>query len=246
MSETKRRNSDGLIDGVDYKKKPDGSIDWRAMVRKEHLVINRQYEKQLVEKLNKPFNEITVDEVEDSKLLILLQGLKELAQLRGYTELDPKVEFASENDVIVKTRINWIGNYETDGNPVVFGGIGGANFHNTSGFAQRYLAAIAENRAFCRAVRNFLGIAIVSAEEIDKKDLKESADNTSTPAQHTPQAVLEKTMENAGISFEVLKKTLEKYTDKLEGAPASWSTIKDVPPADVLTIVGLIKKSAKK
>ena len=75
------RTIDGLVNGVTYIFKEDGTVNWRAMIKKEYLTINRQYEKILTEKLKKDFSEITIDEVEDRHLLILLQGLKELANL---------------------------------------------------------------------------------------------------------------------------------------------------------------------
>jgi hypothetical protein len=35
------RNAWGLIQGIDYKTNEDGSINWRAMVKPEHLFPNR-------------------------------------------------------------------------------------------------------------------------------------------------------------------------------------------------------------
>ena len=59
-----------------------------------------------------------------------------------------------------------VSNYETGGQPVSFSAIGDASLSNTFDFAQNYLAAIAENRAFVRCVRNFLKINIVAKDEI--------------------------------------------------------------------------------
>ena len=78
MNKKFARNEDGLLENpsVEYAFNEDGSVDWRKMVRKEFLVPNRSRTQ-----------ETDVDALEDKDLLILLGGIKELAQLRGFTDV---------------------------------------------------------------------------------------------------------------------------------------------------------------
>ena len=68
------RDDHGLITQpkVDYIFTDDGFVDWRKMVKEEFLVPNRQ-----------KTQETDVSKLEDHQLIILLGGIKELAQIRG-------------------------------------------------------------------------------------------------------------------------------------------------------------------
>ena len=247
MSELKKfkRNDDGLIEGVEYKFKPDGMVDWRAMVNPAHLVINKSYESSLVKRFGKPLNEIDVKEVEDNKLLILLQGIKEIAILRGYMSIKPTVAYVSDFKAVVSTQIEWLPNFETSGEVVMFGDVGSASMDNTSGFGQMYLEAIATNRAFVRAVRNFLGINVLANDEIDQKATETFLAKKESPvAQHTPQAVLEKAMEKAGLNFDTFKaKVIASHQDKITGNALEWKDLSSVSPKDAFVLIDLLKKA---
>ena len=159
------RNTHGLLENanINYVYNDDGTINWRKMVKTEYLVPNRQ-----------KTQETDVSKLEDKDLLVLLGGIKELAQIRGYTTVEYKVVAASENYFATSCRITWIPNYETDGREIIFEALADATSSNTKSFARFFLAAIAENRAFVRCVRNFLKINIVSQEELgDAKLLDE-------------------------------------------------------------------------
>ena len=58
------RNKDGLINGVDYVFTEDGLIDWRKMVKPEHLVPNKDRT-----------SETDVTKLKDYQLIILLGGI---------------------------------------------------------------------------------------------------------------------------------------------------------------------------
>lgn len=237
-----KRNELGLVDGIEYKYKPDGTIDWRAMINPSYLVINKQYENLLVKRFLKPINEISISEVEDSKLLILLQGIKEIASLRGYTSVKPKVDYVSDNKVVVSTQIEWLPNFETNNQPVSFGDIGSASLDNTSGFGQMYLEAIATNRAFVRAVRNFLTINVVANDEIDVKATEEFLSKKKESGQHMPIDVLEKLMLSKNITFEQLKSTvLSAHVSSMTSNPSEWSDLRGIPVKDVLKLINLLK-----
>src|SRR5436190_1798662 len=69
------RNYYGLIcDGsVNYVYNTEGFVDWRKLVQQKYLVTNKQRTQ-----------ETDVTKLEDKDLLILLAGIRYLAQIRGY------------------------------------------------------------------------------------------------------------------------------------------------------------------
>ena len=71
------RDENGLLDGTDYIFYEDGTIDWRAMVKSHFLVPNRQ-----------KTSKTDVSSLEDSQLIILLGGIKDLAQIRGFSRVE--------------------------------------------------------------------------------------------------------------------------------------------------------------
>ena len=243
-----KRNELGLIEGVEYKYREDGTIDWRAMVNSKYLVINKSYEDSLTKRFGVALKDIPVADVEDNKLLILLQGIKELAILRGYKSITPTVTHVSDNKATVCTQIVWLPNFETLGQEISFGDVGSASLDSTSGFGQLYLESIASNRAFVRAVRNFLGVNIVASDEVDSKaaeaHLEKSKANQIDP--HGPQAVLEKAIESAGLNFDTFKaRVIEKYTTKVSSNPSEWTSLASIKPNDAFVLLTLLKKPTK-
>lgn len=223
------RNQYGLLENnnINYVYNEDGTINWRKMVKTEHLVPNRQ-----------KTQETDVSKLQDKDLLILLGGIKELAQIRGYTSVEYKVVAASETYFATSCKITWLPNYETGGKEVVFESLADATSNNTKSFARFFLAAIAENRAFVRCVRNFLKINIVSQEELgDAKLLDDSNVVAENPT--SPQTLLEKTMKDKGITFETLKKKLIK--EKFDGAE-NFNVITDIPKVKIFELIDRIKK----
>ncbi len=247
-----KRNEHGLVEGVEYKFTPEGRIDWRAMIRPEHLVINKKFEKELLEKFpGKKLEEIPVTEIEDKYLIILLAGIKELAHLRGYVEVEPKVSYSDEKMTVVQTTITWEGNFETGGIRIKFGDVASASPFSLSEKFVPYSASIAANRAFVRAVRNFLGINIVGDGEMKAEDLiseeSESKANASKVDRPTPQNILAKTAENKSISFDMIKLGAEKkYKNDLEGNPETWSSFKDISSKDCYILIQKLKESTQK
>ena len=194
---TLKRNEFGLLENppIPYVFNEDGYVNWRKMIRPEFLVANKQRTQ-----------ETDISKLEDKDLLILLGGIKELAQIRGFTCVSYDVPEAGPNYVIASCYINWIGNYETSNVDVSFQSLADASPDNTQSFARNYLAAIAENRAFVRCVRNFLKINIVGQEEVGVKVIEEpGSDNPISPA-----AVLHNLMKEKGISFDQIQKRLIK------------------------------------
>lgn len=224
-----KRDDDGLIvqPKVEYVFNEDGLIDWRKMVKTEHLVPNRQRTQ-----------ETDVTKLEDSQLLVLLAGFKELAQIRGLTSVDYDVKSPSPDYVVATCKISWIPNYETEGNPVTFSAIGDASPNNTTNFAKNFLGPIAENRAFVRCVRNFLRINVTGADEIGnvKLGMAEPASETGSD----PASLLQAAMTEKGFSFEKVKAKLVA-----EGWPEadSLETVKDIPKAKIFELIGRIRNA---
>ena len=75
-----KRNGHGLLENAEYIFNEDGSVNWRKMVGKHYLVPNKQRT-----------NETDVSSLEDRDLLILLGGIKELAQIRGFINVSYNV-----------------------------------------------------------------------------------------------------------------------------------------------------------
>ena len=226
------RNKYGLIEDetVTYHFNEDGTVNWRKMIKAEFLVANRDRT-----------DETDITKLEDNELIILLGGLKDLASVRGFKSVTYKIHEASPEYVCASCTISWIGNYETEqGEPVVFESVADAGIKNTESFGQMYLAAIAENRAFCRAVRNFLRINIVAKEEI--KNVKISTPAPSSNAA-SPDLFLKNLMKEKKITFESIKGKM--VNEKVDGADA-WSSIKDIPRLKMFEIIERMQKKAVK
>ncbi|MAF24538.1 hypothetical protein CL634_03040 [bacterium] len=227
------RNKDGLINGVDYVYTEDGLIDWRKMVKSEHLVPNKDRT-----------SETDVTKLKDYQLIILLGGIKELAQIRGYTDVTYDVVSPSSDYVVATCTISWKPNYETEGEVVVFSAIGDASPNNTNSFARNFLGPIAENRAFVRCVRNFLKINIVGKEELGGADAPSTTNTSSTTADTTidPRSILLSVMQEKGVSFEKVKAKLLK--EDYEGAE-DLSSLDDVPKLKAFELIKRLKNIKK-
>jgi len=228
------RGATGLLESpsVDYVFNEDGSVNWRKMVRKEYLVPNKQRT-----------SETDVALLEDRDLLILLGGIKELAQIRGFSEVSYNVVSASQEYFATSCSIKWLPNYETNNEPVSFSALADAHIDNTYSFASNFLAATAENRAFVRCVRNFLKINVVGQEEMGGGSSKSSATPHKKAAENkagsNPSQLLEKIMESKNISFDSIKAKLVQ--EDFAGA-ADIEAIDDIPKSKTFELIGRLKK----
>ena len=169
-------------------------------------------------------------------MIILLGGIKELAQIRGYTNVTYNVTSPSADYVVSTCTITWKPNYETEGEPVVFSAIGDASPNNTQSFAKYFLGPIAENRSFVRCVRNFLKINIVSQEELGNAKILEESNSSN---QTDPKYLLEAVMKEKGITFEQIKNKLIKEDFPKAEALSSTS---DIPKNKIFELIQRIKK----
>jgi hypothetical protein len=229
-NEMPERDGYGLLPKtlVEYIYDESGSIDWRKMVKHQYLVSNRD-----------KTSEADISKLEDKDLLILLGGIKELAQIRGYTSVSYQVSCPSPDYVVAVCSIDWVPNFETGMNAVSFSAIGDASPNNTKSFARHFLGPIAENRAFVRCVRNFLKIHIVSQEEMGNAKLLDEAPQMDTA---NPKALLSKLMTDKNITFESVKaKLVKEGFDKAE----SLNGVGDIPVAKCFALIERIKKARK-
>ena len=227
------RNEDGLINDVDYIFTEDGLIDWRKMVKPSHLVPNKDRT-----------SETDVTKLKDYQLIILLGGIKELAQIRGYADVKYEVVCPHHEYVVATCSITWIPNYETEGREVTFSAVGDASPRNTNSFASNFLGPIAENRAFVRCVRNFLKINIVGKEELGGTDAP-STTNTSEVSDSSidPRNMLQLVMNEKGVSFDKIKEKLIK--EKYDNAEA-LNSLNDIPKLKVFELIERLKKARAK
>lgn len=219
------RDENGLIKGVNYIFNEDGTINWRKMVKAEYLVPNRM-----------KTSETDISKLEDKDLLILLQGLKELAFLRGYDAvtytLHPSFDYCA-----AVCKIVWRPNYETENRPIMFESIGDASERNTDNFARSFLAAIAENRAFVRCVRNFLKINITGQDEVNIESKTNNNAGTAVGSAN-PVDILQSIMDEKNISFDRIKVKLvkEEYPNA-----ESFNQLSDVPGPKILELIERVK-----
>lgn len=242
------RDEDGLLSNVDYEFNEDGSINWRAMVKEEHLFPNKLWFHNRGKDTPR-----SIEGLADHQLLIKLGGIKELAKLRGFSDLSYKVVKCEEDHVAVICQMTFLPNYETFGEPITFQDMANATLNNTSSFATKFLETIACNRAFVRCVRNFLQVHIVGDDEIDKSDGPSKVvpkQKNSTPSNPlSPISSLQnKASEVLGCSsFSDFKSNHIKiwWQDKVEGIYLNDSLKKaedwgDVEPKDARIMLGLI------
>jgi hypothetical protein len=234
------RDKYGLIKSIEYIFNPDGSVNWRAMIPNEFLYPRKEWFER---KGKEPPKDDNVEGLPDEALSIKLGGIKHVARLRGIQSVD--TYFADNTDVNHCTAIcsiDWIPNYENP-NGATFTDVGSANAGNTDSFGMRYLETIAANRAFVRAVRNFLNIYIVALDEIGPQRANESVVDMDTTS---PQYVLMTMFKNvSGGNWEEFKNVLRGWWKedvyKNENAKG-WSSFKDIPTTEARKLIGLVKQ----
>lgn len=223
-----KRDALGLVVGPEYSFTEDGRVDWRPLINSKFLVAKNR-------------SEADPSTLEDKDLLILLGGTKEIAALRGFDSVSYEISSPSPDYVVVTCKISWLPNFETERKPVVFSSIGDASKENTTGIGGvYYLGPIAENRAFVRCVRNFLRINILGQDEIGVKVKPQPADTSDSSDGFPSQgSLLESLMKEKNVSFDNVKKQLEKdgypVTDKL-------LSVDQLPKFKICEIIARLKK----
>lgn len=241
LAEKFQRNEFGLLANTNYEFTEDGYVNWRKMIKPEYLVFNLQKKETIEKQYGKPLSELSVNDVDDKFLLILLSGIKELANLRGFDSVTYEVDALTEGFVSAVCRIQWSPNYEAENRVVVFEDGADATLNNTSGFGSQFLTTIAINRAFVRAVRNFLKIHIVGNDEVNKAASPEE-DTDNQGLNTSPVTSLEAIMQKKNVSLEKLKKHCSSKGDDVSG----WNTVNDIPKAKIFELIGRLNKIKEK
>mgnify|MGYP003132364506 FL=1 len=243
-----KRDVHGLLENVDYKFNNDGSVDWRAMINPKYLYANKDWFEY--RKMDVP---TTTEGLKDNQLLVMLGGIKELAKLRGYTCVNFDVTNVTEEYVVAKCTINWCNNYECVSEfSTMYSDTANATLDNTDSFCAKFLETIACNRAFVRCVRNYLGIHIVGADEIDKSEGKAPIQKKSGQASQifaiTPTGTLQKTLaEVLNITdfsdFKDHLRTLWKNETYKNKDIKDWNDFSDIPAKECRILIALIRKN---
>jgi len=240
------RDDNGLLKNVNYEFNDDGSINWRAMVKEEHLFPNRSWFQMRGKDMPR-----SIAGLADHQLLIKLGGIKELAKLRGFSDVSYEVVKCEADHVAVICKMTFLPNYETFNNPITFQDMANATLDNTSSFATKFLETIACNRAFVRCVRNFLQAHIVGDDEIDKSDSPQVVKSKSSPKGNplSPTSLLKSKAQEilSCEDFEEFKKNHIKvwWQNKVEGiylsdAIKSAESWEDIPAKETRIMLGLI------
>ena len=119
-----------------------------------------------------------------------------------------------------------------------------ATLNNTSSFATKFLETIACNRAFVRAVRNFLNVHIVGDDEIDKSSSPAPSSSASAPGL-TPSSMIENlAKEKLNCSnFEEFKVILREWwaSDKYKNNEVkNWNDYENIPASQARILMKLI------
>lgn len=233
------RDENGLLINTQYSFSEDGSVDWRAMIKEEHLFPNKSWFE-----LRKKDVPRSIEGLKDHQLLIKLSGIKELARLRGFDSVSFETVKCELDHVAVKCVMSFIPNYET-GERVVYEDMANATLDNTSSFAKKFLETIACNRAFVRCVRNFLNVHIVGDDEIDKSDNKSQGSKLNDLS---PAGVLKKELKDkhSVSSYEdFLPMLRELHKDGLVSIETEtikkWNDFSDISAKDCRILLGIIK-----
>lgn len=236
------RDENGLLSNIQYVFNEDGSVDWRSMIKDEYLFPNKSWFS-----LRKKDVPRSIEGLADYQLLIKLGGIKELARLRGFSDISYEVVKCDIDHVAVICKTTFLPNYETGGQSVVFQDIANATIENTNSFAKKFLETIACNRSFVRCVRNFLNVHIVGDDEIDKSDapsVKQESNDLS------PSGFLKKELrQSRSINSydEFLPILREMHKSKLISISTevikNWKSFEDISAKDCRVLLSALKKS---
>lgn len=220
-------------------------IDWKAKIEEKYL-----YTK------NDKYKDKPIKEVPENDLLLKLGGVQELARLRGFESVEYDISHIEHDHVFAKCRITWAAS-RVDGHDLprqVFESVASAKSSGVGPKMADYLETVAENRAFVRAVRRYLGVNIVGEDEINKTSAVKAAEAKSVPEKEIvrpskmPNAldVLISVCKTRKISVDDLKKMAEDLAkeSKIAVSPETvweWKSFGDIPPKEARTLSGIIQ-----
>lgn len=233
------RNEAGLLNNINYPLKSNGLIDWRKLIPREHIVLNKyNFAARAIslDELSQEDIDRLIDESPEEDLVIKLAGFRELASIRGYSLIDPIPVSSSGDSVTMKVVIKWIPNVE---NPLemTVGATANASISNTDEKFSKFLETIAENRAFIRAVRHSLGIISLGQDEMKQEDVKAEAQTVKI------QSLLSQHLDKYSMDIFSLKDLVT--TEGFEWNP-KWTTIERIDPAAAMSFITILKSKYNK
>lgn len=225
--------------------------DWESKINPEYIVLNRQKKDEIEKVYKKNFYEIDIikDNVDKKKYcLVLLQGMRDLLDQRGYESVDYSINHCSPDFVSATCHITFTPEYPDQplkNRKYSFGA--DAHRGNTASWYGEYLTAAAFNRAMCLCLRNALKINTVCYEEIgadiNKFELSNKEDRIESSNPASPIGALQRKMNDRNISFEKLQQScIKKNFDNA----AAWTNINDIPIDLVAKIIQLINEKESK
>ncbi len=263
-----KRDEDGLVIGLQYYFTADGRVDYKRMVDTKYLYVANQYKERVVKEQGKPLDEIDLKLVRDDWLRIKIGGINQLANIRGYRSLEYPIMVSIDGKAACTCTMEFIGNYESDGLPIVCSSMASATLRSVDKDFSPYLETFAENRAFTRCVKRALQINILSDIEIggdgrkdgdgtsagvsdsDETSSSQSTNGTSGPQGFEPRHRLEELCSTppapmkGAISFEALKLAAAQYAGELNSKPTEWTSFASIQPIDAYVLIGKIKETA--
>jgi len=269
---TSLRGPDGLLRNVDYPRGLNGFVDWRAMLRPEHLYVNPDYETELKTRFNvKSRRDIDVTQCEDRQLLVLLDGWRYLLKMRGVQSIKVTMDHVSNEKAAATCTIKFIGNFETNGEPFEWSDVGSASLYSVSGSFQLHLEAMAANRALARCARAALGIRIYGKDEFDSEangkfeDALKTGTNPLLAKEDTgaaiaeavreavsisPQDKLKEDCSKLGFSFDIIKErsavSFAANPTEFTSDPQTWTDWDSIPRRDAYTLSVKVKNGKGK
>lgn len=224
----------------------DGAFDWKSLIPKKYFYINPNLPpgviKMIETKHGCSINEINLEEandIDDSHLILTMRGIKYVARLHGFSEVTYRYPVVQPNFVVATCRITFLANPASGNRVVTFEDSASATRENTNDMGYRYIVETATNRAFCRCVRNFLGINVVTNIEL-MNDAEASTSLEVEDEQYSgPYQILFNKMESYRISFETLINALVE-ANKIP-ADHGYKSLRSLPPRLVFTCLQTVE-----
>ncbi len=264
-----------MSDPIIYPRHPDNRINWRALVPTEFLYVKPEWQSSVLMQQGVLREEqIDLTKVEDSKLRIKIGGISHVAHLRGIKSIIPSGLVVTPTEVTSICTVEFLPNAE---NPqgLTVGAQASASLYSVTGKFQLYLATIAQNRAFVRAVKQALQINILGDDEVDDKASKafeealkkgenpliQKSVETAEPVSGKPDIKAWERVRTVatqkGFTFEQIRtRAQEVYekcktdaelakTSRLNTDPATWTGFESLEGGDAYTLLTLMDKAGK-
>jgi hypothetical protein len=218
-------------------KTENGIVDYRSLISPQNLKLNPwAYSNENIDVATLPPEEIErlLKIADDSHLLILLPGFRELAQKRGVKEVDTSLVYHDSDWSIARCAITFLPS-EDEPEGATSSDLGDANVNNTSSTFHSFISTIAANRAYIRALRSYFRIQSLGWEEINTDEKIVLKNNVPYPL----QKVLKEKMEEKSITFEQLKE-IAMNSGKIQEWKEEWVNVESLSHAAVFVISPLI------